>query len=115
MSSFDCRACGACCTNAEENRREGYRDWVEVVPGDELLLPPERLPAHLRRAAARLVVHNQAGAPHLRLEGERCLALRGRLGRRVSCAIYEIRPRACRRVEAGGDRCRQYRRERGID
>jgi Fe-S-cluster containining protein len=103
--TLDCRACGACCTNPDENRREGSREWVEVEPGDRLLR---------RRAAARLVVYNQAGVPHLRLAGDRCAALRGTLGRRVSCAIYDFRPRACRRLDPGTPRCLQYRRERGI-
>jgi Fe-S-cluster containining protein len=104
--SLDCRTCGACCTNPEENRREGTSDWVEVEPDDELLG---------RRAAARLVVYNQAGVPHLRLHGDRCAALRGTLGRRVSCEVYAFRPRACRRVEPGSPRCHQYRRERQLE
>jgi Fe-S-cluster containining protein len=104
--SYDCRSCGACCTNPDENRREGTEEWVEVEPDEALLR---------RRAAAGLVVYNEAGAAHLRLAGQRCAALRGTLGRRVTCAIYGHRPRACRRVEAGSPRCRQYRRERGID
>jgi uncharacterized protein len=104
--TYDCLTCGACCTNPAENRQEGFRDWVEIEPRDVILR---------RRAAQRLVVYNQAGVPHLRLDGDRCAALRGKLGQRVFCAIYEIRPRACRRVEPGSDRCRQYRGEREID
>jgi Fe-S-cluster containining protein len=103
--TLDCRTCGACCTSPDENRREGTDEWVEVAPDDVLLR---------RRAAARLVVHNADGVPHLRLHDHRCAALRGVLGRRVACSIYEIRPRACRRVEAGSPRCLQYRRERGV-
>jgi Fe-S-cluster containining protein len=106
VSVPDCLTCGACCTNPEENRREGFRDWVEVEARDELLR---------RRAAQKLVVYNEAGEAHLRLDGDRCAALRGKLGRQVFCAIYEIRPRACRRVEAGSERCRQYRRERNLE
>jgi Fe-S-cluster containining protein len=104
--TFDCQSCGACCTNPDENRREGVREWVELDPRDVLLR---------RRAAQRLVVYNDDGVAHLRLDGQRCAALRGRVGARVSCSIYEIRPRACRRVEAGSDRCLQYRRERQVD
>jgi Fe-S-cluster containining protein len=104
--SLDCRTCGACCTNPDENRREGTVDWVEVAP-DELILR--------RRAAHRLVVYNAAGGAHLRLDGHRCAALRGALGQRVSCSVYPLRPRACRRLDPGTPRCLQYRRERGID
>ncbi len=106
MIAPDCLTCGACCTNPAENRREGFRDWVEIHP-DELILR--------RRAAQRLVVYNAAGVPHLRLDDtDRCAALRGKLGVRVHCAVYEIRPRACHRVEPGDDRCLQYRRENGF-
>jgi hypothetical protein len=105
---YDCRICGACCANPEENRAEGVVDWVAVAE-DEPLLDDGRL-------AARLVVTNAAGERHLRLDaGGRCLALRGRIGRRVSCSIYPVRPAGCRRVEPGDERCRQYRRERGVD
>jgi Fe-S-cluster containining protein len=110
MSSpdFDCRACGACCVNPDENRAEGVVDWVEVGPDEPLLRDARR--------AARLVVTNGAGVRHLRLDPDgRCLALRGRLGRRVECTIYACRPDGCRRVEPGGAHCRQYRRERGVD
>jgi Fe-S-cluster containining protein len=104
---LDCRTCGACCCNPDENRREGYADYIEVRPTDRLL----RKPALSRR----LVVLNAQGVPHLRLDPQgRCVALRGRVGRRVRCAIYDDRPAACRRVEPGDARCLQYRRERGI-
>jgi len=39
----------------------------------------------------------------------------GRIGRFVTCAIYGLRPRGCRLIEPGDERCLQYRRERGID
>jgi Fe-S-cluster containining protein len=105
---FDCRACGACCANPDENRAEGVIDWVEVGARE-----PLRADARL---AARLLVENAAGECHLRLDpAGRCLALRGRIGRRVTCTIYALRPEGCRRVEPGDARCRQYRRERGID
>ena len=106
MSAPDCLTCGACCTNPRENREEGFRDWVEIDPRDVILR---------RRVAAKLVVYNAEGVPHLRLDGDRCAALRGQLGRRVFCSVYEIRPRACQRVEPGSDRCRQYRREHDLE
>jgi Fe-S-cluster containining protein len=105
---LDCRTCGACCANPDENRVEGVVDWVEVGPREPLLRAP--------RLAARLVVRNSSGQCHLRLDpGGRCLALRGRIGRRVSCTIYDLRPEGCRKVEPGSARCLQYRRERGVD
>jgi hypothetical protein len=37
------------------------------------------------------------------------------MGRHVTRTIYGLRPRGCRLIEPGDERCRQYRRERGID
>jgi Fe-S-cluster containining protein len=105
---FDCRRCGACCANPDENRAEGVIDWVEVGAHEPLLADA--------RLVWRLVVTNAAGERHLRLDPTgRCLALRGRIGGRLSCDIYGVRPDGCRRVEPGDARCRQYRRERGVD
>ena len=106
--TYDCQACGACCANPEENRAERFRDYVEVQKGT----PLAKAPALLKQYAVR----NARGVWHLRLVGveQRCAALTGKLGERVSCAIYAERPNGCRTVEAGDRRCRQYRRERGI-
>ena len=105
---LDCRACGACCVNPDENRAEDVVDWVEVDDGEPLLDDA--------RLARRLVVTNADGERHLRLDPDgRCLALRGRIGRHVTCTVYGLRPRGCRLVQPGDARCLQYRRERGID
>ena len=104
--TYDCQTCGACCCNPDENRAEGFVDYVEVRRREPL--------ARDRALARRLTVINSAGQRHMKLKGDRCAALTGTLGRSVSCTIYELRPQGCRRVEAGGRRCLQYRKERGI-
>ena len=65
----------------------------------------------------RLTVLNGAGERHMKLVGQqqRCAALDGKLGERVSCTIYELRPSGCRAVVPGSKECRRDRRERGID
>ena len=104
--AFDCLACGACCLNAPANERAGVRAWVEVER-DERILRRARLTKLWRR--------DDDGAIHLRLDDRgRCVALRGQLGVRVSCSIYEVRPRACRRVQPGDGECRRAREEHGI-
>lgn len=109
MDSFDCLRCGACCCNPEENRLEGYRDYVEVTQRERELRSRPQL-------VRRYTVTNAEDQMHMKLIGEeqRCAALLGALGRKVECAIYAYRPRGCRLVEAGDKRCVQYRRERGI-
>ena len=63
----------------------------------------------------KLVFYDRNGIPHMRLDAsQRCIALRGTLGRRVFCTIYEVRPSGCRRVEAGDEECLKSRAERGI-
>ena len=107
--TFDCQACGACCCNTNENRAERYVDYVEVTGRAAL----RRHPALIRK----LTVLNDKGERHMRLRGadQRCVALQGRLGQRVSCTIYELRPAACRTVQPGSRECRRDRRERGIE
>ena len=107
--TLDCQRCGACCCNPADNRAEGFRDYVEVDRASRLFGKPALL--------KRYAVPDAAGVFHLKLLGteERCAALLGSLGKRVTCAIYELRPRGCRLVEKGDRSCLQYRRERGLD
>ena len=44
-----------------------------------------------------------------------CTALKGTIGERVECTIYETRPVMCRQIEAGSDRCHAIRRAFGIE
>jgi Fe-S-cluster containining protein len=106
--TFDCRTCGACCCNPDENRAEGFVEYVEVERGSRLR---RRL-----RILDRYTVANARGERHLKIVGpeQRCAALEGALGRRVRCAVYDDRPAGCRRVEPGDARCRKAREERGI-
>lgn len=103
---LDCQSCGACCVNLPSNRAESFTSWVEIADSDAILRRPD---------LARLVVRDAAGVPHLRLTPDgRCHALRGALGRRVSCGIYAARPSPCRRVQAGDANCLRYRAEHGV-
>ncbi len=105
---LDCESCGACCVNPDENRAEGYVHYVEVR--DTKLLTKKDL-------VKKLVVLDPAGVPHLRLDPSthRCLALEGKLGQRVRCTIYALRPKGCRMLEPGDARCLVARKERGLE
>ena len=113
VESLDCQSCGACCCNPDENRAERFVDYIEVRKSERL--------NRKRESVRRFTVLNARGVRHMKLliesgSGEqRCAALEGALGRRVSCLIYDDRLAGCRKVEAGDRRCLQYRRERGID
>jgi Fe-S-cluster containining protein len=104
---LDCTRCGACCSNPLENRAEGFVGYVEVLARDPLLAKPELV--------RRLVARGSDGSLHLRLDLDgRCIALRGKIGRRVRCRIYRDRPAACRKVEPGSARCWVERRAHGL-
>jgi Fe-S-cluster containining protein len=105
-ASHDCTRCGACCFNPPENVREGYVDYIEVAPRDEL---------RQRADLVRRYAVEREGRLHLRiLDDQRCIALAGSLGRRVRCTIYHVRPSPCRRVQAGSELCDRYRRGLGL-
>ena len=104
---LDCTRCGACCTNPDENRAEGYSAYVDVTDREALW--------RHQKLVQRYVTRDADGKAHLKLDaGQRCSALAGKLGKRVRCEIYALRPAPCRRVEAGSDDCHKARRERGI-
>jgi Fe-S-cluster containining protein len=97
----DCRACGACCAPEVDGPI-----YVGLVAAD--------LARMTRRWRERHVAH---GSILTRLDGAGrcvCVALRGTVGRRVSCAIYERRPGECRRLEAGSRDCLAARAQAGI-
>ena len=106
--TFDCQRCGACCTNPDENVREGRSDYAPVESHARLL--------SRRDLVRKYVAPDTAGSPHLRLLADgRCSALRGAVGRSVACEIYHLRPAACRRVQPGDGDCLRARAERKVD
>lgn len=105
---YNCLTCGACCFNPPENQREGRVDYVLVEKGDSILKRKD--------LCAQYTAETADGVRHLRLAKDgRCLALRGSLGGHVNCRIYSQRPSPCKRVEAGSDLCRYYRRVHGLE
>lgn len=105
---YDCVSCGACCYNPDDNREIGYIDYIEIEPRDKIMRNPDLV--------RRLVVLDDDLIPHMRLSHhQRCAALTGKLGVKVGCSIYHDRPSICRRFDAGSKKCKELRRERGVD
>jgi Fe-S-cluster containining protein len=100
-----CLECGACCA---------YFHQVPVLITDPTpraltwaVLEPEDSEDDLQDDHVRWL-KREPGAG-------RCVALDGRVGRRVCCSVYELRPKSCREFEAGSDRCHAVRRMYGLE
>jgi len=97
----ECKTCGACCTG-----KDG--DFVPVGTLDKRRLPTKYI--------KKLQKLNDPETPLLlgmkRFgDGQACVALKGTLGKEVSCDIYAQRPEHCRTFERGGDACKARRAE----
>jgi len=89
-----CQACGACCSYSA--------NWPRFSTEDDAAL--DLIPKEL--------VNEQSNG--MRCDGERCTALRGRIGVATSCAIYAIRPEVCRSCMPGDAECAIARRKHGL-
>jgi hypothetical protein len=108
----DCRACGACCLSDALLDR-GY---VRLFDGEIARLRRRGLPVLAvgrtfrrgrERTAALGTVVDGTGA-------RRYAALKGEVGRRCSCRVYDERPRVCREFEPGTPECLGARRRAGL-
>jgi uncharacterized protein len=89
-----CQGCGACCATSA--------DWPRFSTEDDAAL--DRIPAEFVNARGS----------GMRCDGDRCAALRGKVGEATSCAIYEIRPEVCRTCMPGDAECAIARRKWGL-
>ena len=88
---IDCRTCGACC-----------RGWtVDVGFGDEV-------PEHMTK-------NNPIFGLVMRERNGQCIALKGQVGVKVECRIYEDRPQVCRDCSQGSPVCVQARALQGLN
>lgn len=94
-----CLACGACCASF----RVDYAAEEHEPQGGPV---PEGLADPVTSFTCRM-----RGTDHA---SPRCAALTGRIGERVSCAIYEWRPSPCREFEAGSEACQRARARHGL-
>nr|WP_316655664.1 YkgJ family cysteine cluster protein [uncultured Gellertiella sp.] len=93
-ATYDCQSCGACCSYSA--------DWPRfTLESDEALaLIPEALVS--------------ADLSGMRCDGQRCLALKGDIGKHVACTIYPLRPEVCRACMPGDPECLMAREEHGL-
>lgn len=93
-SVYDCQSCGACCAYS--------RDWPRFsLETDE----------EIARIPTQFV--NDAVGCMLSIDN-RCTALEGKLGERVACRVYDVRPIVCRDCMPGDEECLIARRHFGM-
>lgn len=97
-----CNECGMCCVTDLQFGRGGF---VQVSDADQARMPDNRL---------RVVVESSPGQARLGTKAPfegwtRCVALKGIVGSRTRCDMYEGRPMVCRTFERGSDACRKER------
>lgn len=90
-----CQSCGACCAYSAE----WPRFWTD---SDDAIA---RIPPALR-------LKDDSG---MACDGDRCKALRGRVGVTTQCAIYDVRPDVCRACEPGDEACCLARERYGLE
>lgn len=89
-----CTTCGACCAYSS--------NWPRFTIEDDAAL--DLIPLSY--------VNDRLSG--MRCEGDRCSALKGRIGGTTACGIYEVRPEVCRVCLPGDDECTMARRKFGL-
>jgi len=98
--SFDCQACGACCTVF---RVSFY--WSETTAHPQGTVPEQLVtPVSPYHVAMKGTLQSPV----------RCVALEGEVGECVSCNIYPSRSSTCHSVEAGDQQCLRARELVGL-
>lgn len=103
----DCHTCGACCCSPNHGQ-EWHDHWIPVREEHELVRIGKEL---LKTGVSWDGRYNNY---HMRMVGDRCCALTGKVGKEVSCEIYDKRPDVCQKYEPGTSHCLAVRRIRGV-
>lgn len=101
---LDCKSCGACCTTSNASG-----DYVSVTRLDRRRLPTK----YQKKLIPAPFGEDEEQALPLKRIGDRmgCVALKGTLGKDVSCDVYAQRPEFCRTFEKGSADCLTRRRQ----
>lgn len=112
--TYDCRTCGACCVSTEDTPY----GWADVT-ADDLARMSRRVRLKLVQTGGGWRFNEcHFATPTTWRENLGCAPcgfLRGAPGKRCSCGIYETRPDVCRTFRPGSRRCKESRREMGMD
>lgn len=114
-TDLDCVTCGACCIADYDDD-----DYVHLTEDDlEQLTERDRrllvVTPRDRGGSGEWIKFLALRTTHDRRGNCRCKALRGTIGLRVSCSIYERRPIACQRFKPASTVCLAAREASHID
>ncbi len=109
---YDCQACGACCISNWDTET-----YIYVSDNDIRRLRMAYAEPTVKRLVGGLDDPMEQGIRTKKnTQGHiACIALRGAVGKRCSCGIYEARPKVCRGFKPGSESCQYARQEAGID
>lgn len=99
---FDCRTCGACCVSNWDTEAYVYidDDDIRLLRSGYSERTVKKLIACADDPAERGLGTKENQQGHIV-----CVALRGSVGKRCSCRIYDVRPRACRSFKPSSKEC----------
>src|SRR3954465_1387008 len=107
---YDCQTCGACCHSPWTG--EGY---VTVYDSDIERLRPTGLAILYIQEGSDPPVYTPKLPTRVNDAGQRtCIAFAQTAADQCTCTIYEHRPQACRKFEAGTVLCKQARKRLGF-
>lgn len=108
-SDLDCRSCGACCGGSHANDEHAH------CTADDVIRMSRAARARLVDRGGRIGMVQPGDTASTATDDDgRCVFLRGTIGARSSCRIYETRPDVCRDFRPGSLRCRDARRAMGL-
>ena len=113
---LNCETCGACCVYFHKGEENDNNSSLWAVPINPSF---DEVPHKFVQIGRRMTICDSAEdadkgisyetTKFVRPNGLKCSALRGKVGDRVSCRIYDKRPPVCRNFESGSDRCIEAR------
>ncbi len=111
-NEYDCQSCGACCSHFFDEHLSDLE--LPGICGKGLLIANKdvsRIPAKLVvidivRLHDTKVTLQESWLRGRRVTGRwQCRALKGTIGEKCSCSIYDVRPKLCREFEPGSQGC----------
>ena len=111
-TDYDCQACGACCSHFFNDDLDDlelpgiYGKGLSIANRDASKIPAKLVVIDIVKFHDTKASLQEAWLRGKRVMGRwQCRALKGTIGERCACSIYDIRPKVCREFEPGSQGC----------